>query len=141
MNNLKFGLLACGLLGLIGCFLPIVSEGPVSVSFWKLPDVLEAMGAPDGARTHVLITIAGYAVAAIAGLVAVVKPPMQRWQGVLALAGFALVLIKLRSGIGIGGDFVDLLKHGAIGAKLMCITPILGIVVAILSLAKPETAR
>jgi hypothetical protein len=141
MNNLKFGVLACGLLGLIGCFLPMVSEGPVSFSFWKLPELLKAMGAPDSGRTQVLITMAGYAAAAVAGLIAVVKPPMQRWQGVLALVGFALVLIKLRAGLGTGGGFVDLLKHGAIGAKLMCIAPILGVVVSILSLAKPETAR
>jgi hypothetical protein len=141
VNNLKFGLLGLGLLGLIGCFLPMVSEGPLSFSFWKLPDLLKEMGATDTGRSHVIITMAGFGAAALAGLIAVVKPPMQRWQGVLALIGFALVLVKLRAGIMPGSSFLDLLKHGAIGAKLMCVAPILGIVVAILSLAKPETAR
>ena len=99
MKNIKFAVLACGLLGLIGCFLPMVSAEGMSV--------MGAMGAAKG---------------------------FKRPQGIAALVGFAFVIFKFR------GGFFDLLK-AAIGAKLMFIAAIAGVVVAALAMAMPEDGQ
>lgn len=127
MNNLKFGVLACGLIGLIGCFLPMVSEAGMSMSFFGMR---KFMGGG-----QIFLTMGGYIAALVMGAMAAAKPPMQRWQAIVATIGFAFVLFKLRDGI------TDFLKHGAIGAKLMIIAAIAGLVVSILCIAKPETAK
>ena len=128
MNNLKFGVLAFGLLGLIGCFLPFISFGDQSFSFFKMRE------APGGA-SQVFMTMAGYVAPLVMGAMAAAKPPMQRWQGIVAIVGFAWVVFKMRDG------FMKLITDGAIGAKLMGISAIAGLVVAILCVAKPETAK
>ena len=128
MNNLKFGVLACGLLGLIGCFLPMVSFGDQSISLWKLRE------AP-GASGQVYLTMIAFIVPLVMGALAAAKPPMQRWQAIVALVGFILGFIKLREG------FFKLITDGAIGAKLMGISVLAGVVFAVLCIAKPETAK
>ena len=128
MNNLKFGVLACGLLGLIGCFLPMVTFGDQSISLWKLRE------APGGSG-QVFMTMAGYVAALVMGAMAAAKPPMQRWQGIVAIVSFAWVIFKLREG------FMKLITDGAIGAKLMGISALAGLVFAILCVAKPEQAK
>ena len=128
MNNLKFGVLACGLIGLIACFLPMMSFGDQSVSLWKLREV-------PGGSGQVFITMAGYIAAVAMGGMAAAKPPMQRWQAIVSCLGFALVFIKLREG------FFKLITDGAIGAKLMAISVLAGIVISILCIAKPEQAK
>lgn len=134
MQNLKFGVLVCGLLGLIGCFLPMVSEGGMSISFFKLREF-------PGAASHVYIVMAGFAVAAAMGGLAVAKG-MQRWMSIVALVAFGLVLFKFRAGIGMGegGGLFGVFK-GAIGAKLMGIGMFAGVVFSILTIAKPEPTK
>jgi hypothetical protein len=127
VNNLKFGVLVCGLLGVIGCFLPMVSEAGMSISFFKMR---ELMGAG-----QVFLVMGGYAAGLVMAALAAAKPPMQRWQGIVAALGFGLVLLKMRGGT------IDMITHGAIGAKLMGISAIAGVVFAILCVAKPETAK
>jgi hypothetical protein len=128
VNNLKFGVLACGLIGLIACFLPFVSFGDQSFSFFKMRE------APGGA-SQVFMTMAGYVLALVMGAMAAAKPPMQRWQGIVAALGFLWVCFKMRDG------FMKLITDGAIGAKLMAISALAGLVVSILCVAKPETAK
>lgn len=139
MKNVKFAVLGLGVLGLIACFLPFISEHGMSISFWKLGDLLKEMG---GSKSQIYITMSGFVIAAVMGGMAAAKPPMQRWQGIVAAIGFAFVLFKLRGGMGLGKDsgYMDILKHGAIGAKLMCLVPIAGIIASILPVAKPEQA-
>jgi hypothetical protein len=127
VNNLKFGVLACGLLGLIGCFLPMISGGGESVSFFKMRELIGS--------GQVFMVMAGYAAALVMGAMAAAKPPMQRWQGIVAIVGMAWVVFKMRDG------FMKLITDGAIGAKLMGISAIAGLVFAILCVAKPETAK
>ena len=126
MKNIKFAVLACGLLGLIGCFLPMVSAEGMSISFW---DVHKAPG--EGVQVY--LVMAGYALAAVMGAMGAAKG-FKRPQGIAALVGFAFVIFKFR------GGFFDLL-HAAIGAKLMFIAAIAGVVVSALALAKPEDGR
>lgn len=128
MNNLKFGVLACGLLGLIGCFLPMISFGDQSISLWKLRE------APGGS-SQVYMTMLAFIVPLVMGAMAAAKPPMQRWQAIVALIFFGFGFVKLREG------FFKLITDGAIGAKLMAISVIAGVVFAILCIAKPEQAK
>ncbi len=128
MNNLKFGVLVCGLLGLIGCFLPMVSFGGESISFFKMREL-------PGGSSQVFMTMAGFVAALVMGAMSAAKPPMQRWQGIVSIVGFAWVMFKLRDG------FMKFITDGAIGAKLMGISAIAGLVFAILCVAKPEQAK
>lgn len=83
MNNLKFGVLACGLVGLVACFIPEHGN-----SFWAARHVPAELGG----GIHVYIIVGSYLAALVMGALAVVKPPMQRWQSTLALVGFGLIL-------------------------------------------------
>jgi len=126
MNNLKFGVLACGLIGLIACFIP--DHG---VSFWKMHEMPTSMGG----GAHIYMVLAGFIAAVVCAGLGVAKPPMQRWQGVVSLIGFAFILFKLRSLLG------EMIKHGNIEGRLMAFSAIIGCVFAVLTLGKPETAR
>lgn len=126
MNNIKFGVLASGLIGLIACFLPLASGEGISMSWWDLHNV-------DMVQT--MLVMAGFGLGLAMGAMAAAKPPMLRWQAIVALLGFAYVVFKFR------GGFLDLITHGAIGAKLMGIAAIAGIVFSGLCLAKPEGSK
>jgi hypothetical protein len=128
VNNLKFGVLACGLVGLIAIFLPQITFGDMSISLWKTRE------AP-GQAAQVYMVMAGYLAALVMGAMAAAKPPMQRWQSIVALVGFLFVLFKMREALPF-----DIFK-GAIGAKLMGLTAYAGAILSALTLAKPETAR
>ena len=117
MDQLKFGVLLAGVAGLVGCFLPIGSSGP---SVWDAHTV--AMG-------QVLMVIVPLAVASLIGVLAVVRPPILRWQGLVAAACFGYVVFKMRDGI------VETIVHGGMGGKLLTIGPIAGLLFAILSMA------
>ncbi len=125
MNNLKFGVLVCGVAGLIGCFLPMISAEGMSVSLWD---------AHSAAMGQVLMVMIGFALPIAMGAMAA-KGAMQRWQAIVALVGFAFVVFKFRDG------FMDMLTHGAIGAKLMWLGAVVGAVLSVLCIAKPEQAK
>jgi hypothetical protein len=126
MQNIKYGVLVCGLVGLIGCFLPLVSEGGLSFSVWDLHSA--NMG-------QTILTMLGYIVGIGMGVLGL-KAGLARWQAVVAAVGFALALLKIRS----GGGLFDMLTHGAIGGKLMWLAAVVGLVSAIVSAVKPAPA-
>jgi len=117
MDQLKFGVLLSGIAGLVGCFLPIVSGGP---SLWDVHTVDMA---------QVLMVLVPLALASLLGVVAVARPPMLRWQGLVAATCFGFVLFKMRDGL------METIKHGGLGGRLLTIAPIAGLVFSILSLA------
>ena len=123
MNNLKYGVLACGLLGLIGCFLPQISGGP---SFFAYRELIGS--------GQVFMVMAGFAVPLAMGAMGAAKG-MQRWQSIVAIIGFAFVVFKMREG------FLKLITDGGIGAKLMGIGAAAGLVFAIITVVKPEPAK
>jgi hypothetical protein len=125
VKNIKFAVLACGVLGLIACFLPMISMEGMSISFW------DAHKAPDGVQVY--LVMAGYALAAAMGAMGAAKG-LKRPQAIAALVGFAFVVFKFR------GGFFDLLK-AAIGAKLMFVAAVAGVVVSALAIAKPEDGK
>src|SRR5204863_9707741 len=114
MDNLKFGVVLSGLVGLIACFLPL---GAGITSFWSM-----RVHAPADAWMTLFAYAVGFAVPAFALL----KPPILRWQAVVAALAFAFVLIKLRSVMGV------FITAGSIGAKLMVVAPVLGLVFSVL---------
>jgi len=123
MTNIKHALLALALAGLVGCYLPLQA----GISFYELG----AAGSTAGARADVYVTMGGFLLAAAAALVAIFRPPLRRLHAILVLAGFAVVLVKLRAAL------VDMLRHGQIGARFMCIAAAAGVIIAVIAIAKP----
>jgi hypothetical protein len=120
VQNLKFGVVACGLLGVVGCFLPLTAG-------FSLFDTREF----DAANFYI---IAGaYASALVMGAMGVHKG-MQRWMAIVAIVGFSVVILRMR------GELIELLKAG-IGGKLMGISALAGLVLAILTTVKPEPVK
>jgi peptidoglycan/LPS O-acetylase OafA/YrhL len=120
MQNLKFGVVACGLVGLIGCFLPLVA----GVSFYDT----RHFDAP-----HFYMTAGGYGAALAMGVLAISKG-MQRWMSVIAIIAFSLVILRMR------GELVELLNAG-LGGKLMSVAALAGLALAILTTVKPEPVK
>ena len=116
MKKLKFGIAGAGLLGVIATFLPMV-EG-VSIKLWDLLSV-------DAAQF--MMTFAGYVIGLAVGGMAIVKPPLKRQFTGIAVAGFALSTLKMRNGF-----------DGAIGSKLLLIAAVVGLLVSIGAIIKPE---
>jgi hypothetical protein len=126
MNNLKFGVLMCGLLGLVACFIP--EHGG---TFWDLHKAPTEVGG----GVHVYMVMGAFAASLLMGLIGAAKPPFQRWQGIVALLGFAFVLFKMRKVLS------AMVKHGGISGRMMIGAAVVGVIFSFLTLAKPETAR
>jgi hypothetical protein len=120
MQNLKFGVVVCGLLGLVGCFLPLQK----GLSFFDTRYF-------DAASFYIIA--AAYAAAMAMGVMGILQG-MQRWMATIAIVAFAVVVLRMRA------ELIDLLKAG-IGGKLMGVGAIAGLVFAILTTVKPEPAR
>jgi hypothetical protein len=120
MSSLKFGVVVCGLLGLIGSFLPLTND----VTFFETR-LFDA--------ANVYIILGGYATALAMGALGVAKG-MERWMALVAIVGFAMIVLRMRT------EMIDLLKAG-MGAKLMGIGALAGLVFAVLATARPEPAR
>ena len=120
MSNLKFGVIVCGLLGLVGSFLPLTT----GVTFFdtRLFDA-----------ANVYIILAGFAAALAMGVLGVAKG-MERWMAIIAIVGFAMIVLRMRT------EMIEMLKAG-MGAKLMGIGAIAGLVFAILATVRPEPSR
>ena len=131
VNQLKLGVLLCGLVGLVAVFLPHDSMGGHTVSLWDG----HSQPTSQGGGLHVYMIVAGYVAAFVMGVLALVKPPMQRWQSFVALVAFVFVLAKFRHWLP-----VEIFKH-AVGAKILGVTVYAGALVSAVSLLKPETAR
>jgi hypothetical protein len=125
VKNLKFGVLAFGVLGLIACFIP--SEGASFFKFREIP----------GMGGMVYGTMAGFAIAAVAGVLGVAKPPFGKPQAGIGLVGF-IVAITMMSDKKPWKIF-DAFK-GPLPFKLLAISALAGLVVSILALVKSEEA-
>ena len=115
MKNLKLGIIACGLLGLLTVFIG-------SQALWKAHEL-------PGVAKHLYMIIGGFGAGLVMGILGTVAAPMKRWQSGVAVAGFALVLLKVRDGLFQGNFF---------NGKLMSLAVLAGLALAILTLIKPE---
>lgn len=120
MDNLKFGVVLGGIVGLIACFLPLgFHQGSLFAGRADVP-------------VQTYMVLAAYAVGFVVPMIAVVKPPMLRWQALTAASAFLFVLIKLR------GEIFPFVRDGSVGAKLLIVAPALGLLFSILCLLKPQ---
>lgn len=113
MKNLKLAILLCG-----GALLGIyISEG---LNFSE-----------NAADT--IIFLAAYGLPTLMGVLALLKPPAQAWHGAIALAGFGVAAVRGKVWDQLSG-FGDLSGKGKAGVAVL----VLGIVVSVLAMVKPE---
>ena len=104
-----------GLVGLIGCFLPLVD----GLSLFDLRHI---------DAWPVYLVLAAFAAPMIAGA----RNRMTSLHSLVALGGFGYVLYKFGTGV------IDLIIHAQIGGRMMGISAVAGFVVALYALV--ETA-
>ena len=126
MKNLKFGVLAFAVLGLAGCFLAFAPGPEGNVSWFDLR-------AEQGFGSRVLVLMGGFAAAVVMGGLSLALG-MKRWIGILASLGFIATWVAIEFNV---ADLFGLM----IGAKLMAIGAIGGLVSAIACAIAPEQAR
>ena len=114
MKNLKLVILACGG-ALLGMY---ISDG---LNFSE-----------NAADT--IIFLAAFALPTLMGLMALLKPPAQAWHASIALAGFATAAVRGKVWDQLSG-FGDLPGKGKAGAIIL----IVGVVVSVLAMLKPES--
>src|SRR5947208_2151753 len=113
VKNLKFLILAFGGLGLAMIF---VSDFSTALK---------------EDQTNTIVMLACFGVAAVMGLMGVLKPPAQSWQALVALAGFALAAVKLR----VWDTLPHFMDHDT-KLELLLVAAVGGVVVGALALAK-----
>jgi hypothetical protein len=117
--SMKRLLLACGLIGFVGCFLPLL--GPLS---WF--DLRHEVG------WTAWLVIAAYAVSAIVGLS---KTPLRRADAAAALTAFGFVLWHFH------GDILKLIIHTRIGGMMMGIAAVAGFLISLASLIQSAKVK
>jgi hypothetical protein len=121
VDQLKYGVLLAGLVGLASCFLPL-GHGE---SVWALRSL---------SPSSTYLVMSGFAAAILVASVGVARPPLLRYQALVAVLGFALVLVKLRS-------VLDMLLTGpSIGGRLLAAAPMVGVVMCGLAMLKAAPA-
>ena len=134
MKNLKFAIIASGVLGLIACFLPYISEGGMSASLWDLHKIPAGNeGLLNGPKqVYLVLGLFG-----IATLVAATSAASKLARGLAGVAAGSFLLTSACELVrkGMTGD------HGvstAIGGKMLFIAALAGLVTSIVATVKPE---
>jgi len=123
MDKIKFAIPVLALLGVISVFLPWVSMAGQSVNFLGLHNEMTGYG-------PVMIVFAGLALALIVGAIRVQKG-LGRGTAIACALGFALALLPTVKAFG----------AGAIGAKLLVIVALVGVLASIAKIVKPDSAQ
>lgn len=128
MKNIKIGILLCGIIGLVSCF---VGEAAI----WKIHE------AP-GFMLPVLLTIVGFAAAAAMGGMSLNKP-MQKWQAIVALVGSVASLVLWQKVGAVGEIFklTPLIKDHSAQSIMFSIGFYGGAVLGIIALVKPDDGK
>jgi hypothetical protein len=77
--------------------------------------------------------VAAYAVPIVMAVMALVRPPFQAWQAGVSLACFALATWKLRV-----WELIKELGSAPAGFQLMAIGAVVGVVLTVIAVMKPE---
>ncbi len=134
MKQTKFVIIAAGVLGILACFLPYISQGPISMSMWDFHKFPAGNSGLINGPKQVYLALAMFAIPALLAATALASKLQRALAGVAAvsfLATFALELVRK----GMSGE------HGvstAIGGKLVFLAALVGLVASIVALAKPE---
>jgi hypothetical protein len=121
MRNVKLGVVAAGLVGVIGAFLPLTN----GLSWWARRD------GPDGAG--VFFVIGAFVVGLGMGALGIAQG-LQRWIALVALIGFTFVILKFRLG------FFDLFTS-QVGGQMIGVGAAAGVLLTALAAWRPEPAR
>ena len=121
MRNLKYGVLAAGLLGLVGVFLPLSRD----LSWWQRREGPDTVG--------VFFVIGAFALALGMGALGLSRG-LQRWIALVALICFAFVILKFRLA------FFELFTSQA-GGLLIGVAAAAGFACTALAAWRPEPAR
>src|SRR6185312_1369010 len=115
MKNLKFAIIASGVLGIIACFLPYISEGGMSASLWDLHKMPAGNEGLLNGPKQVYLVLGLFGIATLVAATAAASKLQRAIAGIAAgsfLLTFACELVRK----GMTGD------HGvstAIGGKLL----------------------
>ena len=115
MKILKLGVVICGVLGVVGL---VMAD-------------LERMMEADKITT--IVMVAAYVLPIVMALLALVRPPFQAWQAGVSLACFALVTWKLQL-----WEMIRELGSAPGGFQLMAIGAVVGVVLTVIAVMKPE---
>jgi len=120
-------LVAAGVVGFVGAFLPVFA-GDWSSSLWA------ARESPDGVHTYLmLLAFVGAATLGVLGM----RTGMQRWKAFGAIVCFALPIFEFARGVSGDATFLQLFRL-AIGAKLVAVGSLAGMISAIALARQPE---
>ena len=115
MKNLKLGILGCGVVLLV-----LILTNDFVESLKEVPG-------------DVVLIVLGAALATGMGALGMARPPFRPWQGIGAIAGFGLVAVKTKLWE-LAPDFL----HVELKDELLILSIGVGILLALLSIAKPE---
>jgi hypothetical protein len=134
MKNLKFAIIAAGVLGVIASFLPYVSEGPISLSLWEIRKFPAGNSGLLNGPNQVYVALALFAIPALLAATALASK-LQRVLAIIAASSFGLTftLEAVRKGLAGEGEMST-----AMGGKLLFIAAAVGLVTSIVAAAKPE---
>ncbi|MCW5802501.1 MAG: hypothetical protein KIT31_08940 [Deltaproteobacteria bacterium] len=127
MNHFKYGVLVCGVLGIIGFFLPALADVPDS-SLWGARSSADAK--------QIWLVLACFLGAAAMGGLGVMKG-MARWRAFAAIVCFVYVVVKFRAGLSGSGTPFELFSQG-LGAQLIAAGALGGLACAIVASLRPE---
>lgn len=134
MKNTKFVILAAGILGILASFLPYISEGPFSLSYWDFHKMPAGNSGLLNGPNQVYVALALFAIPAVLAAISLASK-MQRALAGIAAGSFVLAfaLEGVRKGL-TGAEGMST----AIGGKLLFIAALVGLVSSIVAAAKPE---
>jgi hypothetical protein len=116
VKNLKLGVLICGALGLAGM-------------------LMSGVGAMlEGDKVSAIIMLAAFGLPVVMGVMGLTKPPFQAWQAGVSLASFALASVKVRV-----WETIKLIGDLPTSLKLMVIGALVGVIVSVIAVIKPES--
>jgi hypothetical protein len=119
MRSFFVGIALCAIVGVLACFMSLNGRN----SIWALREIVPGTTYP---------LLVAFVTPAIVAALALANPPAQRWQGILSLMGFGLVLMKLRDAL------VNFVVEGSASAKVLVVAPAIGVVLSIVVLVKGD---
>ena len=134
MKHTKFVIIAAGVLGIVACFLPYISEGPISLSMWDFREMPAGNTGLINGPKQVYLALGLFAIPALLAATALAGR-LQRTLAGIALGSFALTfaLELVRKGMtGEGG------VSTALGGKLVFLAALVGFVSSLVAVVKPE---
>jgi hypothetical protein len=134
MKQTKLVIIVAGILGIIASFLPYISEGPFSLSYWDFHKMPAGNSGLLNGPKQVYVALALFAIPALLAATALASKLQRALAGVAAVSFLtAFALEGVRKGL-MGAEGVST----AIGGKLLFVAALVGLVSSIVAVAKPE---